>query len=547
MTAELVLGIIGILQVCYKCGEELVLTCKAFRHADAYLRDSAVRVEVCWVQIEHQLRFLEDAAPLLHPQHRDAHEAALESLLGKLRVANSKLSKMRRDPAPHWVLEKVEARRFRFATARKRIEEAVGDLERWRGVFDPSWYLIMTVARPEIDRQLGELARRQTEEKRTDVPVLAARYLRRARNADGQQGSQGTVFLQADGLKMESVRDVPYSTARTACRVDNGQVVLLDPVTCVSHPFDSAVLKDIRNFARKLQHANPFTFGLLKCKGVLQHHDEASANPSGPIFSFVFRLPGTHPSVQSMRGRLLSGKGGELESLSVRLALARGAVRAVSYVHMYGFVHKNVRLDNILILGTGDHHAEGTYRAEAGADSYQSRPAETAVLVGFDILRDADGKTYRLGDDNWERNLYRHPSRQGTTPQVDYEMRHDIYSVGVCLLEIGLWRSFVEGAAAAGQASALSGLLGYGDAGVSASEPFKSPYDVKHRLVRLARGPLKAAMGSRYAEVVETCLTCLDADNADFGDEDEFKDEDGVAVGVRYIEKVIGKLGEIVV
>ncbi|SPO03037.1 uncharacterized protein DNG_05718 [Cephalotrichum gorgonifer] len=39
MPVELILG---ILQVCYKCGEELVATCKAFREADTGLRESTV-------------------------------------------------------------------------------------------------------------------------------------------------------------------------------------------------------------------------------------------------------------------------------------------------------------------------------------------------------------------------------------------------------------------------------------------------------------------------------------------------------------------------
>ncbi|SPO06157.1 uncharacterized protein DNG_08846 [Cephalotrichum gorgonifer] len=543
--AELALGavgVIGILQLCYKCGDELVATCKAFRDADARLAESAVRVEASWVQIGHQLRLLEEIAPLLDPRHRDVQEAALETLLGKLRVANAKLSKMWKDPEPHRGMEKVETRRFKFAIARKGVEEAVADLERWRGVFDPSWYLIMTAARPEIDRQLVELTRRQTaEERRAGVPVSAARYLRKALHADRQQGSRGSVFLAPDGLEPKSIRNLPYGTASTARRADNGQSVLLDPVTCTSHPSDNAVLKDMRNFARRLQHVDPFTFGLLECKGLLKHHDTASADPGGSSlgFSFVFRLPETHSGVQSLRSRLLGGAACRHESLSDRFDLARQVVRAVGYVHTYGFVHKNLRPENILVLTRGANTAPGE------TPTGQMTPAEVAVLVGFDILRDADGKTHRLGDDNWERNLYRHPSRQGTTPQVDYEMRHDIYSVGVCLLEIGLWTTFVdEGAAADGsRAGALSGLLGY-DRG---AELFRSPDDVKLRLLRLARGPLRAAVGTRYAEVVETCLTCLDADNTDFGDEDEFRDEDGVAVGVRYIEKVIGKLEEIVV
>ena len=54
-------------------------------------------------------------------------------------------------------------------------------------------------------------------------------------------------------------------------------------------------------------------------------------------------------------------------------------------------------------------------------------------------------------------------------------------------------------------------------------------------------------MGTKYGKVVETCFTCLDEGNEDFGNEEEFQDGDGVAVGVSYIEKVVAKLGEIAV
>ena len=44
-------------------------------------------------------------------------------------------------------------------------------------------------------------------------------------------------------------------------------------------------------------------------------------------------------------------------------------------------------------------------------------------------------------------------------------------------------------------------------------------------------------MGIKYARVVESCLTCLDLGNEDFGEESELQG-DGVNVAVRYIEKV---------
>ena len=58
------------------------------------------------------------------------------------------------------------------------------------------------------------------------------------------------------------------------------------------------------------------------------------------------------------------------------------------------------------------------------------------------------------------------------------------------------------------------------------------------KLLDLARERLPEKMGSKYSRVVETCLTCLDEGNEDFGDESEFQDGDGILVAVRYIEKV---------
>lgn len=63
-------------------------------------------------------------------------------------------------------------------------------------------------------------------------------------------------------------------------------------------------------------------------------------------------------------------------------------------------------------------------------------------------------------------------------------------------------------------------------------------FQIKKTLVAMARARLPGKMGRVYANVVLSCLTCLDPENQGFGDERNFVDEDGILVGVRYIEKV---------
>ena len=61
----------------------------------------------------------------------------------------------------------------------------------------------------------------------------------------------------------------------------------------------------------------------------------------------------------------------------------------------------------------------------------------------------------------------------------------------------------------------------------------RDPDRVKAQLLLLVRTSLGEKMGTLYSRVVETCLAYLDEGSEDFGDEHEFQDEDGIAVGFR--------------
>jgi hypothetical protein len=113
-------------------------------------------------------------------------------------------------------------------------------------------------------------------------------------------------------------------------------------------------------------------------------------------------------------------------------------------------------------------------------------------------------------------------------------MQHDIYSLGVCLLEIGLWSSFVQYTNPTSKPIFPDNFNFEGDAVDNSSRSEL----VKTKLLTLARYVLPEKTGTKYSKIVETCLTCLDVGNDGFGDESELQDEDGVLVAVKYIEKV---------
>jgi serine/threonine protein kinase len=222
--------------------------------------------------------------------------------------------------------------------------------------------------------------------------------------------------------------------------------------------------------------------------------------------------------------------------------LAQELATSVSYVHTFKFVHKNICPESVLLFQEG----EGGEQRGLGVDGGGAAVVATAsskrscFLIGFESFRSAAGDTSLLGDGDWAHNIYRHPERMGEFPAEAYRMQHDIYSLGVCLLEIGLWEPLVEYAGWDASSEPEYGRVCRDF--VATNRPWVL---FKDYLVELAESELPRRMGDRYAEVVVTCLTCLDRDG-NFGDESEVADADGILVGVRFIETIFGQLKEIV-
>ena len=563
-----------IIRGCIESGQVLYETCQAAKHAGPRYREYRVRVEKCWAQIETQLSESERLVPNMSERHQIAHQEIIEIVQSKLQSANMKLSRLvqysRGESGYYSTKEKLIAmkQRANFGANENDLNEAVLSLEKWQQIFDPTWFLTIAIAGPAIDHRLMATTNHSQTSTSSGNPAgpitLAKQFLKARRSDDGEPLEE----LSRRGLRPGSVRKIPLSVVSIAERAGKKETFILDPITTASRPSAEMALRDTRDFARLLRHTDPQTSGLLKCKARLKIVNEGSS-PDATItattkdeslsLSFVFRVPSCFSDVQSLRWRLLHPPQVEYGSLSERFELANQLVRAVSYVHAYGFVHKNIRPESILLLGNDSHTADMS-TADTGTET--PRPPETAVLVGFEELRNAGGRTRHSGDEDWEKNLYRHPLRQTKHPQAKYEMRHDIYSIGVCLLEIGLWESFVvydeKNSKPRESDFLLEALTRY-----CSSVDFESKMDddddekgetraggdpevIKGFLIELARGMLRQKMGTRFSEVVETCLTCLDADNEDF-DDDGVESSEGVAVGIQYIQKVVVRLGHITV
>ncbi|KAI1112101.1 hypothetical protein F5Y14DRAFT_423167 [Nemania sp. NC0429] len=526
-----ILGLVGAVDLCFKYGARLMKLCAAFRDAADEFKERILRIEASWLKTTTQLEFMRRVESLMGPYHRAIYEKLLEVLQSKLNIVISKLDRVRRESdkgndtsSSSGSNTKVMPSGWKYALRKGSIDEAIDELEGWQRTADPSWYLILKIASPKIDQALVN------DDEATITSLHAAKTIRAGLRDIKGDGSAG-VFLPSNELARMTTTDIPFCEAQMATRVSvrkGHQGFLLTKVDYPPEAKVHAVRRDLRDLARKLSHDNPSTFNLLPCKGVIQHIDATTTGmPARVTFTIVFRTPPNLKYPRSLRGELVSKIEGV--TLSDKFDIARQMATSISYVHTFGFVHKNICPETMVTF------------TEPRAFS-----CRTLFLIGFGSFRKDEGMTYRIGDDKWEKNLYRHPSRQGLNPSDEYVMQHDIYSLGVCLLELGLGKSFVDYDAKDGRpvlSPLLSPLIGLqGDTTL-----LSNPDALKKHFVRLACDELPRYMGRRYAAVVKTCLTCLDRENTDFGDEQEFLDSDGVVVGVRYIEKVLSQLHEICV
>ena len=406
----------------------------------------------------------------------------------------------------------------RFSTKKARfalflsdhLDRTVADLEHWHDLFDPSWYLITRIANAKIDKQLDR-------EPSESLPSLSKlKNLRDAVKSPSPDDRQGRSIFLEDNIRSSERVSIPYSTSLTAQRSCSAGLVLVDQMRCDPFIHPASVIRDVRDLARILSQVDPLVFGLLSCQGVVKIFD-SDKQLTG--FDFIFGVPPELKSPRSLREILLSQASNI--SLNERFSLAALLARSVFFMHTSHFVHKNIRPETIIVFQDS--------KLQLG------KP----FLVGFEKFRLDTSRTHRVGDDLWYQNIYRHPQRQGIRPEEDFIMQHDIYSLGVILLEIGLNYSFVQ------FANDRYGDLDFiPNSNISITELLsdmnvrRKANSIKKKLVILATNELPILMGQKYTQVVISCLTCLDSDNDRFGDESEFEDEDGIKVGVRFIEKV---------
>ena len=203
----------------------------------------------------------------------------------------------------------------------------------------------------------------------------------------------------------------------------------------------------------------PHDFRVLDCIGMFK--DQKNSR-----YGVVYYLPRymrdlarrTHPKdlghickPRSLASLLDNVRG--ILDLGIRFQLAKKLMYSIVVLHTCGWLHKNIRSSNIFFFPArpADNKSFENHRKDIGHPYIMgyglSRPDDVVepfhrkeVRVPSYSRRKDISRRIEDEDEEDEINIYQHPDK---TAHPDLRFRHsyDIYSMGLVLLEIGLWQN----------------------------------------------------------------------------------------------------------
>ena len=218
-------------------------------------------------------------------------------------------------------------------------------------------------------------------------------------------------------------------------------------------------------------------------------------------YAFVFTYPTRvrHTPPESLNSLIKAARTDARFSLITRFRVAETVAKVLGNFHADGWVHKSVRSHSIMFF-----------------EGLASQPYDSPYLVDFEFSRPEMAETQYTYDNDVEKNLYRHPERAGQ-PTVTFNKLHDIYALGVVLLEIGLWQS---------------ALSIYDHACENLREGVTmSRNGIKNMFIEVAKRRLPHHMGEPYVGAV---ITCLSSELQDVAADQDFY--------MKFQEKVVQKI-----
>jgi len=161
-------------------------------------------------------------------------------------------------------------------------------------------------------------------------------------------------------------------------------------------------------------------FKTCKCVG---YFNDTSEQRIGLVSALPLEASSNPQQICTLSSLLASKK--FRPDLGSRVKLAVALMKSVQLLHLYGWVHKSLRSENVLLFPAKPKLHVGEEAAVAGAQIVPVDLVEPRV-VGFEYARPESDFSSASPQHELSENLYRHPARWGV-PRERFGKIHDIY------------------------------------------------------------------------------------------------------------------------
>ncbi|KAL8764555.1 MAG: hypothetical protein Q9209_007972 [Squamulea sp. 1 TL-2023] len=226
----------------------------------------------------------------------------------------------------------------------------------------------------------------------------------------------------------------------------------------------------VQLLADLLRTSGPTDFHTMRCIRWFHEPDHAR-------FGLMFEPPQDYVKFTSLRDIIEKSGPSQRPTLGQRFSMVRCIGEAlIAWHRSANWVHQGIASYNIVF-----------FRFATSSDFDYANPC----LCGFEFARPSTGISPNNEVKDFEMDVYRHPMRQGA-PIEYHTKKHDLYSFGVFMYEVGVWT--------------LAGKLFDAE-----SREHLAPIKMADRIKRKARDRLGHYMGEAYQRAAARCL------NVDFG------------------------------
>ncbi|KAJ3763599.1 hypothetical protein EV360DRAFT_33235 [Lentinula raphanica] len=433
-----------------------------YQDADETIKSICTRLDGVQVRLELFEEYLQRAESNLRFRHKQILVKSLEKVTDILHDLSERL------PDPITVPRKIAW----VAWGKRRVEGLLGDLDTWD---NDSQRTIFTY--DMLNRIRGHDLLYERLFKTGDRSLAATLSLSRrihSSNSDAQGPNLAIPLSTIDFDPLEFCH-------RYLAKLDS-ELVYMEALTHQRYANDEEEKQAIERTKRiaEVFHSSDLpAMHLLSCQGIAKYHSDRPLRQRVADYHLVYTIPESDVGIgnlnwDSLVPTLKTALDDEISmSLEDRFRIATEITMAVMEIHAAGWVHKNIRSDNVLMF------YDKTKKAAIGRTAHIG----TAYLVGFGGARPQTYGSANYAEIDLVRRRYHHPERKGTLVKR-FDIRHDMYSLGVVLIELGHRRQLYE----------------------ISSDDERGVEEDHTNLVEFAHG-LADIMGTKYANAALTCLT----------------------------------------